>query len=659
MISITINEKQYRVQKNLTILQACENVGLTIPYFCYNEALEIAGNCRMCLVEVKTVLKPVAACAVHVTENMQINLNSALVQKVRENVLEFLLINHPLDCPICDQGGECDLQEQSYIFGSDRTRFFLFKRGVSDIFVNSVVKGIMSRCIHCTRCVRFSTNVAKLGFFGTIGRGNDTVIDTYVSSQFNTEFSGNVIDLCPVGALTSRPFGFRGRSWELKTYKHLDSFDIFGKKINIVFKNNKIVRVLPFKNSTQSTDWLSDRTRFSYDSYALQRLDLPLYKSSTNLIKISWKSLLENFSMQFKYYGPFVGIAGENTDIKTLQIFKIFLNSLGSSELYLDTDKNIKVNQDLQQNYLSYDLVSDTNTVDYIIIINVDLRFEASAYYFKILNLLKVNPELKLITFGTALNYSCNNSQHFGWNSELFLTLLEGKTKLSKELFKAKNIKFFMPTDVQYGSIIKKYLKNAEINFLNSFLYEPGAYDLGINTSLMRDVAIKRAQTLILLNANRLKITDSSKNIIFIGSQSYGSIQNASVILPATTILEKDVSYINNFGISCKATKCMQSLQTIRTEFQILSVLAILLKLPVKQNILSLNIELPENFNKKVNTLQVSVTRKVSVCLTNLEKNVRSFFLYSNFHKLSKLMHTCAMKTKIHTNSFRNLKKFN
>jgi NADH dehydrogenase (ubiquinone) Fe-S protein 1 len=224
MITIYINNIKTKVNKNSTVLQACNTLKIEIPKFCFQENLQIAGNCRMCLVEIENSPKPVASCAMPVMPNMKIFTDTPLVQKARESVLEFLLINHPLDCPICDQASECDLQDQTMIFGSDRSRFFFKKRGVEDKYCGPFIKTIMTRCIHCTRCVRFANEICGIDNLGTTGRGNKTEINFYYPNVFNSEFSGNLIDLCPVGALTSKPFTFKARSWELKKKRRCRCF---------------------------------------------------------------------------------------------------------------------------------------------------------------------------------------------------------------------------------------------------------------------------------------------------------------------------------------------------------------------------------------------------------------------------------------------------
>lgn len=286
MVSVFVNNQKVSVQPNTSVLKACEAQQIEIPRFCYHKKLSIAGNCRMCLVEIEKSPKPVVSCAMPVMEGMKIFTDTPLVKKARENVLEFLLLNHPLDCPICDQGGECDLQEQAFSFGSDQSRFYDLKRGVHDKKLGPLIKTIMTRCIHCTRCVRFATEVAGVEELGTTIRGTETEIGTYIEKLFGSELSGNVIDLCPVGALTSKPYAFKARPWELKTEIFMDTSDGLGSPIKIDIKGNEIIRITPhYENSLEGKtlsdpsvsieysdypfidEWISDKTRFSYDAF--------------------------------------------------------------------------------------------------------------------------------------------------------------------------------------------------------------------------------------------------------------------------------------------------------------------------------------------------------------------------------------------------------
>lgn len=358
MIDIYINNIKLTVNKNLTVLQACNNFKIEIPKFCFQENLQIAGNCRMCLVEIENSPKPVASCAMPLIPNMRIFTDTPLVQKARESVLEFLLINHPLDCPICDQASECDLQDQTMIFGSDRSRFFFKKRGVEDKYCGPFIKTIMTRCIHCTRCVRFANEICGIDGLGTTGRGNNTEINFYYPKIFNSEFSGNLVDLCPVGALTSKPYSFKARSWELKKKEGIDILDSIGSNINVNIFNNEIVRILPKTNFNINKEWISNKTRYFFDSLKYQRLQYPLLKDSeNNFHRISWLDALNIINKKLTTIDSsnIKSIIGNLTDLESIFLLKKNLNKLGISNIdyeYLLNNQNNQINSDLSSNFL-------------------------------------------------------------------------------------------------------------------------------------------------------------------------------------------------------------------------------------------------------------------------------------------------------------------
>ncbi|MEC8414394.1 MAG: NADH-quinone oxidoreductase subunit NuoG, partial [Pseudomonadota bacterium] len=283
MVKVNVDGVEVEVALGTTILQACEEAGAEIPRFCYHERLSIAGNCRMCLVNVKNAPKPVASCAMPVASDMEVDTKSESVQAAREGVMEFLLINHPLDCPICDQGGECDLQDQAFGYGVDESRFQDNKRAVEDKNMGPLVKTIMTRCIQCTRCVRFATEVAGVPEIGAIGRGEDMEITTYLEASLSSELSGNVIDLCPVGALTSKPYAFTARPWELKKTETIDVMDAVGSNIRVDTRGREVMRILPRNHDDVNEEWLSDKSRFVWDGLNTQRIDSPYIRKDGKL----------------------------------------------------------------------------------------------------------------------------------------------------------------------------------------------------------------------------------------------------------------------------------------------------------------------------------------------------------------------------------------
>ena len=443
MINIYVNNIKIQVPKNTTVLQACNTLKIEIPKFCFQENLQIAGNCRMCLVEIENSPKPVASCAMPVMNNMKIFTDTPLVQKARESVLEFLLINHPLDCPICDQASECDLQDQTLIFGTDRSRFFFKKRSVEDKYCGPFIKTIMTRCIHCTRCVRFANEICGIDHLGTTGRGNKTEINFYHPNVFNSEFSGNLIDLCPVGALTSKPFTFKARSWELKKREGIDVLDGIGSNIKMDIFNNEIIRILPKTNFNINKEWISNKTRFFFDSLKYQRIEYPLLKNSNDNLfyPINWLEAFQilNTKLSTNDSSNIHTIVGDLVDLESLFFFKKNLNRLGISNIYYEKNynrKNLKINSDLTSNFLFNNTLKSINDSDLCLIINSDIRNEGSILNIHLINRLKKG-NFKIAYIGNKINYTYN-IHHLGVTLKTLNQIIQGKHFFCKELKKAK-----------------------------------------------------------------------------------------------------------------------------------------------------------------------------------------------------------------------------
>ena len=333
MPTITIDNKKVEFENGMTVMQACELAGAEIPRFCYHEKLSIAGNCRMCLVEMEKAPKPIASCAMPAGDGMVIKTNTDTVQKARKGVMEFLLINHPLDCPICDQGGECDLQDQALHYGFDKSRYEENKRAVKNKHMGPLVSTIMTRCIHCTRCVRFSTEVAGVDDLGLLGRGENAEITTYLEKTIDSELSGNVIDLCPVGALTSKPYAFKSRPWELTKTETHDVLDGVGSSIRVDTRGKKVLRVLPRINEDTNEEWINDKTRFAIDGLSRQRLDKVYIKNENKLNVVDWDTALNKIKDELNKRGKekTIALSGKFTDAETIIASKLFLDGLGSS----------------------------------------------------------------------------------------------------------------------------------------------------------------------------------------------------------------------------------------------------------------------------------------------------------------------------------------
>ena len=379
MPKITINGKEIEFEKGMTVLQACELADAEIPRFCYHEKLSIAGNCRMCLVELEKSPKPIASCAMPAADGMNIKTNTALVEKARKGVMEFLLANHPLDCPVCDQGGECDLQDQSMYYGVDKSRFVENKRQVKEKYMGPLIKTQMTRCIHCTRCVRFATEVAGIPEIGAIGRGENMEITTYLEKAMESELSANVIDLCPVGALTSKPYAFEARPWELKKTESIDVMDAVGSNIRVDTYNWEVKRILPRLNNDINEEWISDKTRYSCDGLLKQRLDVPYIKKNNRLQKSTWDEVISILVEKIKIINSneIGGHIGDMVNLENALSFKKFFSELKSNNLDF-REKNIYINPSEKSNYIFNSSIKGIEETDLILLVGTNPRHEAT-----------------------------------------------------------------------------------------------------------------------------------------------------------------------------------------------------------------------------------------------------------------------------------------
>ncbi|HAD15995.1 MAG TPA: NADH-quinone oxidoreductase subunit G, partial [Erythrobacter sp.] len=376
MPKVTVDGQEIDAPDGATVLQACELAGKEIPRFCYHERLSIAGNCRMCLVEVKPgPPKPQASCALPATEGQEIRTDTPMVKTAREGVMEFLLINHPLDCPICDQGGECDLQDQSVAYGRGGSRYEENKRAVTEKYMGPLIKTVMTRCIHCTRCVRFSEEIAGVDEIGAVGRGEDMQITTYLEQAAEHELSANVIDLCPVGALTSRPYAFEARPWELKKTLSIDVSDAIGANIRLDSRGREVMRALPRINDDVNEEWISDKARYQVDGLSRRRLDKVFMRTKGGLKPATWDEAFKAIA-KAKPGNDIAAIAGDMVDCETMFAAKSLLKASGSSLLEgRQTGMDYDVSNLAAVNFNS--TLAGIETADAILIVGSHIRWEA------------------------------------------------------------------------------------------------------------------------------------------------------------------------------------------------------------------------------------------------------------------------------------------
>ena len=404
MPKLKVDGVEIEVPAGATVLQACELAGKEIPRFCYHERLSIAGNCRMCLVEVKPgPPKPQASCALPAAENQEIFTNSPMVKNAREGVMEFLLINHPLDCPICDQGGECDLQDQSVAYGRGASRYDENKRAVTEKYMGPIVKTVMTRCIQCTRCIRFAEEVAGVEEIGAIGRGEDMQIVSYLEGAVTSELSGNVVDLCPVGALTSKPYQFEARPWELKKTLTIDVMDAVGTNIRLDSRGRQVLRALPRINEDVNEEWASDKTRHAVDGLVRRRLDKPYIRKGGRLTEASWDEAFAAIAAVSA--GPSVAaIAGDLVDCETMYAAKALLASMESSLLEgRQTGMDYETSSLAAVNFNT--TIAGTEKADVILLVGTNVRWEAPLVNTRIRKAIKKGAKVFAIGPETELTY--------------------------------------------------------------------------------------------------------------------------------------------------------------------------------------------------------------------------------------------------------------
>jgi NADH-quinone oxidoreductase subunit G len=562
MPKVTVDGIEVEVEAGSTVLQACEVAGKEIPRFCYHERLSIAGNCRMCLVEMERSPKPVASCAMPVMDGQVIKTNTPMVKKAREGVMEFLLINHPLDCPICDQGGECDLQDQAFNYGGGRSRYELNKRSVDQKHMGPLIKTHMNRCIHCTRCVRFSEEVAGIAEIGAINRGENMEITTYLENTIDSEMSGNVIDLCPVGALTSKPYSYEARPWELNKVETIDVMDAVGSNIRMDSKGWEVKRVLPRVNDEINEEWISDKTRYACDGLLNNRIDNPYIKKNGKLIEASWKEAINFIYENVSDKKSFAGLVGQLVDLETAYAFNSFLKNTFNSDLIDFRQKDILFDTSDEFNFRFNTSIQKIDECDFILLIGANPRHEATIINTRIRKAVKNGCKVFSIGDPGELHY---NYKVIGNNISILDDLINGNISESKILKEAKNPAIIIGESVLKPEVslsvtnsVKALLKNINkldgFNILHQSASSVGNLILGLQSNEIEK--IYSSEVLYLLNADEIDPKKlKNKFLIYQGTHGGESSQIADVVLPGAAYSEKNGSFVNLEGRVQKSFK--------------------------------------------------------------------------------------------------------
>ncbi|CAK7564226.1 MAG: ndufs1 NADH-ubiquinone oxidoreductase subunit [Sporothrix epigloea] len=603
-VELTIDGKKVSIEAGAALIQACEKAGATVPRYCYHEKLMIAGNCRMCLVEVERAPKPVASCAWPVQPGMVVKTNSPLVHKAREGVMEFLLANHPLDCPVCDQGGECDLQDQSMRYGADRGRFHEIggKRAVEDKNIGPLIKTSMNRCIHCTRCVRFANDIAGMPELGSLGRGNDLQIGTYLEKNLDSELSANVIDLCPVGALTSKPYAFKARPWELKRTESIDVLDGLGSNIRIDSRGLEVMRVIPRLNDDVNEEWINDKTRFACDGLKTQRLTIPLVRRDGRFEPASWEQALTEVALGYAKVNPkgneFKAIAGALVDVEALVAMKDLANRLGSDNLALDTPTGsgpVAHGVDIRSNYVFNSRIAGIEEADAILIVGSNPRHEASVLNARIRKQW-LRSDLEVAVVGESFE-STFEYEHLGTDYAALKKALAGP--FGKKLQAAKRPMIIVGSGVTdhadakafyelIGNFVEKNASNfrteewSGYNVLQREASRAGAYEVGF-VPPSAEVAETKPKFIWLLGADEISEADIPRGafVVYQGHHGDRGAQLADVVLPGAAYTEKSGTYVNTEG-RVQMTRAATSLPgAARTDWKILRAASEFLDVPL------------------------------------------------------------------------------
>ena len=571
MPTLTINGQAITVEGGVTVLQACEQAGVEIPRFCYHDRLQIAGNCRMCLVEMEKAPKPIASCAMPAGEGMVIHTNTPKVRKARQGVMEFLLINHPLDCPICDQGGECDLQDQTMAYGLDRSRFVENKRAVDDKDLGPLISTHMTRCIHCTRCVRFATDIAGVEELGAMGRGEHLEIGTYVEGAVSSELSGNMIDICPVGALNSKPYAYSARSWELVRTETVDAHDAVGSNIRVDSRGREVMRVLPRLHEDINEEWISDKTRFACDGLRRGRLDTPYVRRGGTLEPASWDEAFAavGAAMQRAGGSRMAALAGDLACVESMAALKDLFAALGAPHLDCRQD-GAAVDPAVRASYLFNTTIAGIENAGAVLLVGTNPRWEASLVNARLRKRV-LRRDFPVYAIGTPydLTYPAEN---IGAGPETLAEVAAGRHPAYKALKAAEHPMLILGMGAlarpDGGAVLAAARAVAErtgmvsggwngFNVLHTAAGRVGGLDVGFvpaaggrdTAGILKGAADGSIAFVYLLGADEIDTAALGKAfVVYQGHHGDAGAARADVVLPGAAYTEKNATWVNTEG---------------------------------------------------------------------------------------------------------------
>lgn len=584
MPKLKINDTEIEVAPGTSVLQAAEILGYEVPRFCYHDKLSVPANCRMCLVEVKGAPKPVASCAMACGENMEVLTESPMVKRARNGVMEMMLINHPLDCPICDQGGECDLQDQAMGYGYDRSRYHETKRAVKDKYFGPLIQTFMTRCIQCTRCVRFADEIAGVSDIGLLNRGEDVEISTMVEKAVGSELSGNLIDVCPVGALTSKPYAYQARPWELRKTETIDVHDAVGSNIRVDARGNEVLRVLPRLHEGVNEEWISDKTRFAHDGLKAQRLDQPYVRENGRLRPASWEEAFAVASSKLKSTQKIAAFVGELAAAEEMIALKDLVTSLGSN--FIDGVMGINIDASNRAGYIFNSGIAGIEKADAILLVGTNLRKDAAMVNARIRKTWLAN-RIKVGVIGENIDLTYPTT-YIGAGPDSLKTLVAGKHSFADVLKNAKNPMIIIGVGAfrrEDGVAVQSLAREAAetfgmikdgwngFNVLHVHAGQVAALDMGLTTS--GDLADQDVVYLLNVDAEKVNAQISpSSFVIYQGHHGDIGASRADVILPGSAYTEKDGLYVNTEGRAQIAKKAVSAPGQAKEDWKILRALS-------------------------------------------------------------------------------------
>ncbi len=673
MPTLKLDGREVEFNPGESVIQVCDREGVEIPRFCYHDRLKIAGNCRMCLVEVKPgPPKPQASCALPAAPNMEVFTNTPMVKKAREGVMEFLLINHPLDCPICDQGGECDLQDEAMAYGKGHSRYDFMKRAVEPKYMGPLVKTEMNRCIHCTRCVRFVDEVAGVPELGALGRGEHMEITSYLERALTSELSANVVDLCPVGALTSKPYAFNARPWELSKTESIDVLDAVGSNIRVDSRGEVVLRVLPRLNEDVNEEWLADKSRHACDGLKAQRLDRPYVRKNGKLVEVSWDEALKVVGSKMKALKPaeMAAVAGNLADVESMMVLKDLMQSLGVVNLECRQD-GAKIDAADRASYLMNTGIASLEKADVALFIGTNPRHEAPLVNTRLRKAYLANG-MKAYNLGAAFDLTFPVKQ-LGDNPQLLAEIASGKHPVAEALKNAKNPIIILGAGALARadgaavlSAVKAIAMNCQVvregwngfNMLHNAAARVGALDIGfVPQAGGRDMAgivdgtsKEEIKLVYLLGVDEIDMSYfGGAFVVYQGHHGDIGAHRADVVLPGAAYTEKTALYVNTEGRVQETRRAVFPPGQAREDWQIVAALAEKIGKPLAYgNALALRNRIGQEFPalatldaRQIATWKPQTSAAGSIKPEKFDYPIANFYMTDPISRASKTMAQC------------------